>query len=91
MACKTAIEGGVLAMTPTHRVDVPKLKEFKGMRSAKEVDNFLRGMERYFRASNITVDATKVRTAFMYLIDIKLLWWHRRCDDERRGGVSIDA
>ena len=42
-AYKTAIGGGILAMTPTHRVDVPKLKEFKGTRSAKEVDNFFKG------------------------------------------------
>ena len=89
-ACKTAKGGGVLSMTPTHRVDVPKLKKFKGTRSAKEVDNFFWGMERYFKASNITVDATKVSITFMYLIDITLLWWRRRCDNERRGGTAID-
>ena len=72
--CKVDIGGGVLAMTPGPRMDVPKPKEFKGARSAKEVDNFLWGMERYFRASNITVDATKVSTASMYLVDIVLLW-----------------
>ena len=32
--CKTAIGGGVLAMTPNPRVDVPKPKEFKGARFA---------------------------------------------------------
>ena len=68
MACKTAIRGGVLAMTSSPPVDMPKPKEFKGARSAKEVDNFLWGMERYFKASNITSDATKVSTASMYLI-----------------------
>ena len=44
-ACKAVIGGGVLAAAPTHRVDVPKSKEFKGTRSAKDVDNFLWGME----------------------------------------------
>ena len=44
-ACKTVIRGGVLAVAPTYRVDVPKPKEFKGTRSAKDVDNFLWGME----------------------------------------------
>ena len=72
--CKTIIGGGVLAMTPTHWVDVLKPKEFKDMRSAKKVDNFLWGMERYFKASNIIVDATKINTTSMYLIDIALLW-----------------
>ena len=46
--CKTSIKGGVLAMTPTHRVDVPKPKEFKGTRSSKDVDNFFWRMQRYF-------------------------------------------
>ena len=40
-ACKAVIGGGVLAAALTHRVDVPKPKEFKGTRSAKDVDNFL--------------------------------------------------
>ena len=90
-ACKTAIRGDVLAMTLIHQVDVPKPKEFEGTRSIKEVDNFLWGMERYFRASNITVDATKVSTASMYLIGIALLWWRRRCDNEKHGGAAIDT
>ena len=91
MACKTAIRGGVLAMTPIHRVNVPKPKKFKGMQFTKEVDNFLWGMERYFRASNITVDATKVSSASIYLIDIALLCWCHRCDDERHEGAAIDT
>ncbi|OMO74467.1 reverse transcriptase [Corchorus capsularis] len=76
--CKTAVGRGVLASMPTTKVDVPKPKEFKGTRSAKEVDNFLWGMEQYLRASNITDEATKVSTASMYLVDIALLWWRRR-------------
>ena len=40
-ACKAVIGGGVLATAPMHRVDVPKPKEFKGTRSAKDVDKFL--------------------------------------------------
>ena len=49
------------------------------------------GMERYSKASNITSDATKVSTASMYLVDIALLWWRRRCDDERHGGAAIET
>ena len=88
-ACKTTIGGGILAMIPSPRVDVPKPKEFKGARSTKEVDNFLWGMERYFRASNITIDVTKISTASTYLVDIALLWWCRRCDDERHGVLPL--
>ena len=58
-ACKAVIRGGVLAVAPTHRVDVPKPKEFKGTRSAKDVDNFLWDMEQYFRVMGIVEDATK--------------------------------
>ena len=41
-------------------------------------------------ASNISSDVTKVSTASMYLIDIALLWWHHRFDDERCEGATID-
>ena len=40
-SCEEAIGGNVLAMTPKHKMEVPKLKEFKGTRSMKGVDNFL--------------------------------------------------
>ena len=68
---------------------MPKLKEFKGTRSAKDVDNFLWGMEQYFRVMGIVEDATKVSTASMYLVDIALLWWRRRCNETRPGGAAI--
>ncbi|KAK8316558.1 hypothetical protein V6Z12_A13G050900 [Gossypium hirsutum] len=81
--------GGLAAVTPKPSVDVPKPKEFKGTRSAREVDNFLWGVEQYFRAKGIADDATKVITAVMYLTDIALLWWRRRSTDVRRGGTKI--
>ncbi|KAJ8627131.1 hypothetical protein MRB53_020438 [Persea americana] len=84
-----AIGGGVLTAAPTHRVDVPKPKEFKGTRSAKDIDNFLWGMEQYFRVMGIVEDATKVSTASMYLVDVALLWWRSRCNDPRLGGATI--
>ncbi|KAK8335242.1 hypothetical protein V6Z12_A09G040700, partial [Gossypium hirsutum] len=81
--------GGLAAFTPKPSVDVPKPKEFKGTRSAREVDNFLWRVEQYFRAKGIADDATKVITAAMYLTDIALLWWRRRSTDVRRGGTEI--
>ncbi|XP_016728394.2 uncharacterized protein K02A2.6-like [Gossypium hirsutum] len=87
---KTALgNGGLAAVTPKPSVGVPKPKEFKGTRSAREVDNFLWGVEQYFRAKGIADDATKVITAAMYLTDIALLWWRRRSTDVRRGGTEI--
>ena len=68
---------------------MPKPKEFKGTRSAKDVDNFLWGMEQYFWVMGIVEDATKVSTASMYLVDIALLWWRRKCNETRPGGAAI--
>ncbi|XP_039163085.1 uncharacterized protein LOC120290759 [Eucalyptus grandis] len=63
------------------RVDTPKPKEFRGSRVAKDVDNFLWYMERYFQAMRINDDQTRVNTASMYLADSALLWWRRQSDD----------
>ncbi|KAK5802548.1 hypothetical protein PVK06_030150 [Gossypium arboreum] len=73
--------GGLAAVTPKPSVDAPKPKDFKGTRSAREVDNFLWGVEQYFCAKGIADVATKVITAAIYLIDIALLWWHRKSTD----------
>ncbi|KAA3461249.1 reverse transcriptase [Gossypium australe] len=56
---KISSGSGVLATTPKPKVEVPKMKEFNGMRSAKDVDYFLWGIEQYFRAKGILDDATK--------------------------------
>ncbi|MBA0777581.1 hypothetical protein Gotri_005588 [Gossypium trilobum] len=39
----------VLGTTPSHKIDVPKPKTFKGARSARGVDNLLWEMEQYLR------------------------------------------
>lgn len=80
--------GGVVAPSAP-RQDVPKPKEFKGSRSAKDVDNFLWHMEQYFGAIGMVDDASKVSTASMYLADIALLWWRRRSDG--RYGAPINT
>ena len=61
------------------KVDVPKPKPFVRSRSAKDVDNFVWGMEQYFRVA-ATADDAKVSTAVLHLSDVALLWWRRRCD-----------
>ncbi|KAK2970517.1 hypothetical protein RJ640_001722 [Escallonia rubra] len=45
--CKKAIAGGAI-VTSSPRVGAPKPKEFGGKRDAKELDNFIWHMERYF-------------------------------------------
>lgn len=54
-------------------VDVPKLKEFKGMRFTRDVENFLWGNEQYFCASVIEDGVTKVNTTSMYFTDVTIL------------------
>ncbi|EOY14077.1 Uncharacterized protein TCM_033272 [Theobroma cacao] len=88
--CNALFGGGPLAMQPASKVDIPKPKEFKGQWSAQDINNFLWGMEQYFRATNIVHDGKKINTALMYLTDLVCLWWRRKCD-ERHGEPTIST
>ncbi|RVW66445.1 hypothetical protein CK203_065191 [Vitis vinifera] len=87
---KTAIQR-VMATHEAPRVEVPKPHTFSGKRDAKELDNFLWHMERYFEAIALMDEATKVRTATLYLTDNATLWWCRRFADIERGTCTIDT
>ena len=54
-------------------MEVPRPQGFSGKRDAKELDNFLWHMERYFEAIALTDEAAKVRTATLYLTDTATL------------------
>ncbi|RVX07513.1 hypothetical protein CK203_025214 [Vitis vinifera] len=58
---KTAVSARVMATHEAPRVEVPKPHTFSGKRDAKELDNFLWHMERYFEAIALTDEATKRR------------------------------
>ena len=49
-------------------MEVPKPQRFSGKRNAKELDNFLWHMERYFEAIALIDEVTKVRTATSTLL-----------------------
>ncbi|KAL4383420.1 hypothetical protein GQ457_15G020230 [Hibiscus cannabinus] len=87
--CKAAIVSRGGTEKPRKRGDVPRPKEFSGDRNAQVVENFLWGMEKYFRSMSIEDDSDKVNTATDYLTDAALIWWRRRCDDEKRGSTKI--
>ena len=90
--CKRAFVTGPAqqpVLAEARRVDVPKPKSFAGSRNAREVDNFLWGLDQYFGASGIVEEATKVQTAALYLTDTAMLWWRRRQEDVRRGTCTI--
>ncbi|RVX18884.1 hypothetical protein CK203_006867 [Vitis vinifera] len=56
---KTAVSARVMATHEAPRVEVPKPHTFSGKRDAKELDNFLWHMERYFEAIALTDEAIK--------------------------------
>ncbi|KAL6319937.1 hypothetical protein AAG906_037013 [Vitis piasezkii] len=66
-------------------VEVLKPQGFSGKRDAKELDNFLWHMERYFEAIALTDEAAKVRIATLYLTDNATLWWCWRFADIEKG------
>ncbi|KAE8716635.1 Protein NRT1/ PTR FAMILY 3.1 [Hibiscus syriacus] len=80
---KAAVLNGVTgeAQAPRPRIDVPKPKEFKGSRTAQDVENFIWGMEQFFSGMSIGDDTTKVNVASNYLTDVAMLWWCRRCSE----------
>ncbi|KAK3030029.1 hypothetical protein RJ639_038128 [Escallonia herrerae] len=88
--CKRAIAGGAV-VTHSPRVDAPKPKEFGGKRDAKELDNFIWHMERYFEGASIADEKAKVRTATLYLTDTATLWWRRKHNDIEKGLCTIDT
>ena len=81
----------VMATQEASRVEMPKPHGFNVKRDAKELDNFLRHMERYFEVIALTDEATKVRTATLYLTDTTTLWWHRRFVDMEKGICTIET
>ena len=88
---KMALSARVMATHEAPRVEVPKPHSFSGNRDAKELDNYLWHMERYFEAIGHNDEATKVRTATLYLIDNSTLWWHRKFSKMERGTCTIDT
>ena len=88
---KMALSARVMATHEAPRVEVPKPHSFSGNRDAKDLDNYLWHMERYFEAIGLNNEETKVRTATLYLIDNATLWWHRKFSEMEKGTCTIDT
>ncbi|KAL6312372.1 hypothetical protein AAG906_008044 [Vitis piasezkii] len=73
------------------KVEVLKPHGFSGKRDAKELDNFLWHMERYFEAIALTDEAVKVRIATLYLTDTTTLWWCRSFADMEKDICTIET
>ncbi|XP_048235888.1 uncharacterized protein LOC125371304 [Ricinus communis] len=90
--CKAALANSEGAqVTMMHKVDAPKPKAYGGARSAREIDNFLWSLERYFDAVGIVDGATKVKSVSLYLSDIATIWWRHRCEDVKKGLCTINT
>ncbi|RVW88474.1 hypothetical protein CK203_043897 [Vitis vinifera] len=72
---KTAVLARVMATHEAPRVEVPKPHTFSGKRDAKELDNFFVAHGALLEVIALTDEATKVRTATLYLTDNATLWW----------------
>lgn len=73
------------------RQDLPKAKEFKGVRDAKLVETFLWQIERYAESLGLSEDQAKVRTASFFLSDNAKLWWRRKDADMEKGLFTINT
>lgn len=49
------------------KVKVPEPSKFQGKRDAKQIDNFLWSIEKYFKALLLDDDVSKIMTTIMYL------------------------
>ncbi|MDP1351994.1 hypothetical protein, partial [Klebsiella pneumoniae] len=66
-------------------------KSYVGSRNAREIDNFLWGIEQYFNAMGTIEDAIKIQTVALYFTDAAMLWWRRRYNDLERGICNIES
>lgn len=62
------------------KIKVPEPNKFKGVRSAKELDNFIWDMKHYFKAAKIQ-KAERVSITTMILVGDAKLWWTRMTND----------
>ncbi|KAL6129813.1 hypothetical protein ACLB2K_073162 [Fragaria x ananassa] len=85
--CKHALAmgAGTSGIVEAKSIEVQKPKSFRGSCNAREVDNFLWGLDQYFRPVGITEEDAKIRIATLYLTDIVMLWWRRRRGDVEKG------
>uniref|UniRef100_A0A803MP99 Ty3 transposon capsid-like protein domain-containing protein n=1 Tax=Chenopodium quinoa TaxID=63459 RepID=A0A803MP99_CHEQI len=85
---RTTMAGGATIQVGP-KVEIPKPPKYHGKRDAREIDNFLCSMERYFEAVHLEEDASKINVVTMYLGDDAILWWRRREQDIKSGSCSI--
>ncbi|WCJ31917.1 hypothetical protein M5689_013368 [Euphorbia peplus] len=91
--CKRAIAQGVsTSPISAPRLEVLKPKAYSGSRNSKEIDNFLWGLEKYFKAHGIMEDDAKTIDAVsLYLQDTAMVWWRMKEQEMQRGTCRINS
>ena len=56
------------------KIKIPEPKPFCGARDAKALENFIFDLEQYFRATNTTLEESKITLATMNLAEDAKLW-----------------
>jgi hypothetical protein len=82
---KKAICGNPHNGETTRKLRVPEPLPFAGVRSAKELENFLWDMVQYFKAAHIP-ENERVTITSMYLTGDAKLWWRTRLGDVANAG-----
>ena len=80
-----------MATHEASRVEMPKPQMFSGKRNAKELNNFLWHIKRYFKAIAIMDKAIKKPTTTHYLTINATLRWRQRFADIEKGTCTIDT
>ena len=70
---KVVVSARVMVTREASKVKVSKPQGFSGKRDAKQLDNFLWYMKRYFEAIALTDEVVKVRTTTLYLTNTTTL------------------
>ncbi|GMQ10432.1 hypothetical protein CsSME_00053434 [Camellia sinensis var. sinensis] len=92
MSKRAVASGGVTTNARfTPRLEAPQPKEFNGKSDAKELDDYIWHLERYFKALNLNDEMAKVRTASLYLTKLAGIWWLRKHSEIEKGTCTISS
>lgn len=80
--CMVTVTNGVLVHVPTPpKGNALRPPAFHRARNARNINNFLWGLEAYLGAMGIEIDAQNVSNTTFSLKDIAFVWWCHRCVD----------
>lgn len=79
-----------VAIPASPKVEVPTPKIYNGTRNTDGIDNFLWGLDQYYKVLDVKA-ARKVDYTTLYLIDAAIIWWRLRCRDIERDTFAVNS